>query len=655
MLSLTAPPFKDLAQGTTGNFSLLASVDGTLDRPRVKVTAHGQSLALDGQPLGEGGDIGKADLQADWDGESLQAAGSLLGLLHLDGGGRLDTHGAELAFNLKSDNLPGLARLAARQPLPAFTGALAGRVTATADFAAKSYRAELTLPTFSAEFQGRAIQNAEPVVIELGPDRIDIRSFLLREPETGSEIIAGGSVGLTGEHRLDLHLQSTIWAGWARVFVPDLDLEGEVDVLGTLRGTLKNPALSGEAVLHEISRETAGGKPVVRDARLIVPGLPTALDKLSGEARFSGDQVVIDNLTANFGGGTVHAAGSLTLPRPGRPFSYRAQLSARGVSMRYPEGFVNHGDADLTLTSSEGGGRLVRGTVNLDRIYYLDNVPVATLDIVKRLFQRSRLQVAPTNGFLASTQVNIAIAGPGALRVHNNVADLHGDVSLTLRGNLARPVVLGSVQIDSGGKLVYADNEYRVERGQLTFDDAYKIDPVIDVVVRTRVRDFDILVNFSGTLERLSTHFSSNANLADLEILTLLATGQELSEADRLRALSTPPGQTAQTQQQSITAGSFLAGQAASAIGQRVGSLFGFDRFRINPIAAETGQSVGGVGVTVGKRLSKDVFVTYSTDPTASRQNVLQVEWRVAANVTLLLTQTTNKGYAVDARWERRF
>jgi len=34
---------------------------------------------------------------------------------------------------------------------------------------------------------------------------------------------------------------------------------------------------------------------------------------------------------------------------------------------------------------------------------------------------------------------------------------------------------------------------------------------------------------------------------------------------------------------------------------------------------------------------------------------VLQVEWQVASNVTLLLTQTTNKGYAVDARWERRF
>jgi hypothetical protein len=646
-LSLAAPPFRDLLPDTTGTFALNASVDGTLDRPQVKLTARGQSLALAGQPLGEGGDIGKAELQASWDGATVHASGSLLGLLHFDGGGRLDPKGSELAFDLKSDNLPGLARLAAGTALPAFKGTASGRMTATADFTAHTYRAELTLPALALEYGGRKIQNAEPVVVDLDPQRVVVRSLSLREPEHQTlELTLVGSIGITGAGAkasppLDLRVQGTVWAGWAKIFAPDLDFDGYVDTLAAVRGTLKDPAVSGEAVL--------------RDAKVIVPGLPSTIDKLSGEVRFSGDQVVIDNLVSqDFAGGTVRVAGSLTLPKPGKPFTYRAQLSAQGISLRYPEGFVNHGNADLTLTPSEGGGRLLRGTVTLDRIYYLENVPVATLDIVKKLFQRSRLQVAPTNGFLASTQVNIVIAGPEALRVHNNLADLHGDVNLTLRGNLARPVVLGSVQIDPGGKLVYSDNEYRVERGTLTFDDAYKIDPVIDVVVRTRVRDFDITVNFSGTLERLSTNFSSNANLADLEILTLLATGQELSEADRLRALSTPPGQTVQTQQ-SVTAGSFLAGQAASAIGQRVGSLFGFDRFRINPIAAETGQSVGGVGFTVGKRLSKDVFVTYSTDPTASRQNVLQVEWRVGRNVTLLLTQTTNKGYAVDTRWERRF
>jgi autotransporter translocation and assembly factor TamB len=636
-LSLAAAPFRDQLPGAAGDLSLAASLDGTFDHPQAMVTVRGKGLEIADRPLGENG---QAELVASWDGASVSAAGSLLGLLTLNGGGRLDTRGAELSFDLRSDNLPGLVRLAAERPPPPFTGTLSGRLTAAADFAAKNFRAQLSLGELAARLEGREIRNAEPVVVDLAPDRMTLRSFYLKEAEHGTELIAGGSVGLAGNRPLDLHFQSTIWAGWVRFFVPDWDVDGKVEALATVRGTVKDPALSGEAVLS--------------DARLIVPGLPSAFEKLKGEARFYRDQIVVDDLSAEFAGGTVRASGKVNVPEAGKPLVYSAQVVANGLSLRYPEGFVNHGDAELQLASTEGGGRQLRGSLNLDRIYYLENVPVATLDLVKRLFQRSRLEVTPTNGLLASTQVNIAISGPGALRVHNNVADLHGDVDLTLRGSLARPVVFGTVQINPGGKMVYADNEYRVERGQLTFINPYRIDPVIDVVVRTRVQDFTITVNLSGTLDRLSTSFSSNANLADLEIFSLLATGQELREEERLRALSTPPGQT-QAAQQSVTAGTLLAGQAASALGQRVSTLFGFDRFRINPIAAETGQSVGGVGVTVGKRLSKDVFVTYSTDPTASRQNVLQVEWRLAANVTLLLTQTTNKGYAVDARWEKRF
>jgi translocation and assembly module TamB len=98
----------------------------------------------------------------------------------------------------------------------------------------------------------------------------------------------------------------------------------------------------------------------------------------------------------------------------------------------------------------------------------------------------------------------------------------------------------------------------------------------------------------------------------------------------------------------------FLYGQAATALTKRVGSLFGFDRFRIDPIA-EAGQPISGVGVTVGKRLSRDVFVTYSSDPSTNRQYVVQVEWQVKRNVTLVLTQAGDGTYAVDAQWQRRF
>ena len=61
------------------------------------------------------------------------------------------------------------------------------------------------------------------------------------------------------------------------------------------------------------------------------------------------------------------------------------------------------------------------------------------------------------------------------------------------------------------------------------------------------------------------------------------------------------------------------------------------------------------VHVTVGKRVSKDIFVTYSTLPTTSQQYIVQVEWQLRKNVTLVLTQVGDGTYAIDAQWQRRF
>jgi translocation and assembly module TamB len=323
--------------------------------------------------------------------------------------------------------------------------------------------------------------------------------------------------------------------------------------------------------------------------------------------------------------------------------------------VRYPEGFLTRGNADLLVSSSregEGGGRQIAGRIDLDRAYYLNDVQVGTLELLQRVFQRQRVEVAVASPFAASTQLNLVVAGPEALRVRNNVADLRGAIDHTVRGSVARPVVFGRVELARNGKLTYAGNEYRIERALLTFSNPYKIDPVIDLVAKTEVQSFEITLMLSGTVERLDAHFSSNANLADLEILALLATGQELPQNRTGTDLSTPP---INPQQPNLGAQGFLYGQAASAISQRVGTLFGLDRFRINPVANQAGQSVSGVGITVGKRLSKDVFVTYSSDPTATPPEVLQIQWKVSPKFTLLLTQTGGRSYAVDGQWEKRF
>jgi translocation and assembly module TamB len=635
-LALAAPPFRDLFGGRLdGRLAVGAVLGGTLERPEATVRMVGTQLALAGRPLGENGHPGTAQALLAWDGASLQATGSLLGLVSFNGGGRLDRSGADLKLDVSSTDLAALVRLAAPQPVPDFAGSFLGTLGFAADFSRHTWQGELQLPDLRLQYEKHQIANLEPVVVALGPERLTIRSLYLGEPGTESELFASGTVGLGGATTpLDLRLQSTISAAWAELFLPQLDVGGAVDVLATVKGTVEAPVLNGQGE--------------IRDAHLLIPNFPHALENIRGTLLFDRDTISLEGLRADLGGGRIQASGLLQLPEPGKPLEYHLQVAADDLSVRYPEGFLARGNADLGFVSS-GTSRVIRGEVRLNRLFYLEDVEVGTLNLLRGAFQRQRVEVAETDELLATTQLNVRVTGPEALRVNNNVANLRGGVDLFVRGTLANPVLFGQVELEPGGRLIYSDNEYEVERGLLTFNNPNRIDPVIDLVARTEVRNYGITLSLSGTLERLNAQFSSEEGLADLEILALLATGQELPGEGRLRA----PGERSESD---VRASAILAGQATSLISARVGTLFGFDRFRIDPQPSPSGSSIGGVRLTVGKRISRDLFVTYTSNPSSSEEYVVRVEWQLSDKVLLVLTRDGKADtFALDAEWEKRF
>jgi hypothetical protein len=701
-LELAAPPLAGLlhAPGLAGKVALMASVGGTLERPRGSVSLRGRALVYAGRLL-DGTPPGEARVVVDWDGEMVRASGALGSLLTFDGGGRLDRRQAAMRLELRSDNVAGIAGLLVgggppspsaaapgapagvavtpaapvmqaaaatpaipgkpgtparpaptavpatpragtpgRQATPAaeaapadFSGSLAGALTLDADFAAGRYQGQLRLDELRLAYSGRQIANREPVVVDLSPQRLALRSLDLGEAGTGLEAHASGSVGLEAPMPLDFSVQSTISATWAKLFAPSLDMAGQVDLMATVKGTVAEPDLSGQAVLH--------------DARLIVPSLANSIDGLEGTVRFSRDRLVLEGLSGRVGGGTVRANGQLALPVAGRSVSYRVDLSAQGVSLRYPSGWVSRGDAAMSFSGS-GSGRQIQGAVYLNRALYVENVQVDLLQLLLRGLQRQRVQVIPTNDLFATTQLNLSVQGPGALRVTNNVADLRGDVDLTVVGTVATPVVFGTIQLEPGGTLKYADNKYQVDRGSLTFANPNRVDPLLDLALRTEVQSYQITLNLAGTLERLNAKFSSSAELGDIDIITLLASGQRPN-------IGAPPPPVQSEAAGQAAASQFLAGQAASAASSRVGRLFGLDRFRVDTqTLTQAGQPTSGVVITAGKRLSKNIFVTYVSNPSSPRLDVRQIEWQVARNLTVLLTQSGNS-YAVDLQRETRF
>lgn len=612
-----------LAGRLEGKVSLEAVLGGTLERPTAELSLAGRDLALEGRPLGR---QGTAELTATWNHDELEAEGSLLGLVRFDGGGALDRESVDLDFRTESERVGEILELLV-EPTPALDGSFTGRLAVRGRWQEPTaIRGRLELSELALTYQDRRIHNLQPVLVEVGDGVLDLKSLFLGSPQTGGELFVGGTVGLTADDPpLDLRLQTSLAAVWLEPLLPDFQISGAFDALATVRGTATAPKINGQGE--------------VRKGQVIVPGFPHSLEDASAIVFFYPEQVVLHQLTGRVAGGSVQATGRLAMPRTtDRPLEYELQVVAKNLNLRYPEGWTVRGGAEISLRAPSGaGGRELAGTVTLDRAFYLQDVPVGLFQVIQGTLQRQRLALQETEEELARTQLSLSIQGDEALRVRNNVADLSGNISLTLQGTLARPVLFGQVEVVPGGTLLFRDTEYEVERGLLTFSNPYDIEPVIDLVAATEVRHFDVQLNLSGTLERLNANFSSNPPLADLEILGLLTTG------------AGPGEQVAE----GPVAERFLFGQAASAISRRVSTLFGFDRFRIAP--GKPGEIASGIGLTVEKRLSREVTVIYSQDPASTEREIVQVAWEVVEGVTLILSREGDGSFALDTRYERSF
>ncbi len=613
-----------------GEISVTGQLGGFLNDPRLEMV-----VAADGLALGERALAGRPSrLQVSWEDGRFATEGRLLDMVSLTGGGALEPDRTELAFSLDGYDLSGLAELLLEEPPSELEGRFQGDLNIRSDN--DDTVVGLELAELDVELSGRYLKNLSPVRARLEADDLTIHSLHLGEAATGSEFLLVGTVGYVEPTRLDLELDSSLSCDWLELLDLGLDVGGTLNLLGTLGGTFERPTFAGQGQLTD-------------GTVLLSTDFPLEIRDLEGTVSFHPGQAILDRLEGTLGGGQVVLIGEATLPPPDEPLIYRLQLNASELDLRYLEGWSMRGDSQMSL-SSIPDGHLLDGQIKLDALEYSEDIRADFEQLMRGFLQRQRLEVDPTDSVLSTIELNIDVDAPRAVRVRNNLADFQGSAELLIRGNMAQPVLYGDVEIEPEGTLLYNATDYQIERGRIVFSNPYELDPEIDLVAVTRVREFDVTLAVDGTFERLETRFSSEPPLPDLEVFRLLASGgDEITDTTLMASQRTEVEADAST-----SAATFLYGQAASVIGQRVNQLFGFDKFRIDPLTG-SGDQLSKARVTVGKRLSKDVFVTFSADPSSTEDQRLMIEWQVSPGLSLILTQNGDDSYSADARWESSF
>jgi translocation and assembly module TamB len=165
----------------------------------------------------------------------------------------------------------------------------------------------------------------------------------------------------------------------------------------------------------------------------------------------------------------------------------------------------------------------------------------------------------------------------------------------------------------------------------------------------TRVRDYDITVSINGEPNKqLSVNYRSEPPLPEADIVALLALGRTREESARLQQ----GGQSALSQEAS---NAILAEALNAAVSNRVQRLFGGSRIKIDPqgLATETSPA-RGPQVTIEQQVTNELTLTYSTNVSQTSQQIIQLEYNVSRNVSIVAVRDQNGVVSFDVRIRQR-
>jgi len=257
-----------------------------------------------------------------------------------------------------------------------------------------------------------------------------------------------------------------------------------------------------------------------------------------------------------------------------------------------------------------------------------------------------------TSPFLRNLQFDItALSAPDA-RMEWPSAELEAEANLRVRGTWEHPIILGHIHILSGDMTFHGDR-YKVTRGDLNFANPFRLDPVLNVEATTTIQQYEITLNFNGPASKLTLAYRSDPPLPANDIITLLALGQTSSEA------SIRSGGTGATQSASSGATAILSEAVSSQVGGRLERLFGITRFRVDPGLAELGSTSSSQNaaarVTVEQQVTRNLTITYVSNVGSTQQQVIQVEYNINRNVSVVALRDYNGTFGIDIKIKKHF
>ncbi|HWB32011.1 MAG TPA: translocation/assembly module TamB domain-containing protein [Acidobacteriaceae bacterium] len=607
----------------SGILTFNADADGTIERPGLKAQAKLVKVTAGGKLLG---DI-SADLHSQDDLLYYTAQSTLIGA-------KIDASG--------QTQLTGGYQTQAKLTLSGFDAGVAVALFSSSDIQAKSsiggtlsVHGPLAAPrqlsgtadlnNFDVKLQGIELTSSGPVRVSLNNGIASLDQVHITGQDT--DLTIGGTVqafGATDPNggQLNLNSKGSVSVTLAHTFDSDILSSGKVEFSVAAGGRVRKPAFTGRVQFDNVN--------------LAMEGIPNGLSALNGTLVFSQDRLQVESLSATTGGGKLKLGGFLTYRN-----GIYADLTATGDNNRVRlYGLSATANTNLRL---QGGleNMLLSGTVLITRFGVGPDVDFAAFSNVGQVS-------APPDPNSPSDKIrlDVRITSSPQLDFQNSYAKLAGTVDLRVAGSVAEPSLLGRIQITEGSA-TFAGTKYELQRGDIYFTNPVRIDPVIDIDATARVETYDITIGLQGTMSHLKPTYRSEPPLSEADIFALLALGRTQEEAQLYQEQEVQQGADP-------TTSALLGGALNATVSSRIGKLFGGGTVKIDPAFVGTlGNSTARI--TVQKQITRQLIATYATNVNSTAEPLLQGEYDLTPNVSLVVARDESGVFSVVYKIRRRY
>ena len=484
---------------------------------------------------------------------------------------------------------------------------------------------DVGLSRVSFEYERVRLENSSPIRLRYTRDELRVEQAALRGPDTDFHL--AGSAHFTGSRAVKLDLGGTLNLRLASGFFPSLDAGGPAEVNASFGGTLDRPRINGK--IH------------VADASARYGDFPAGLTHLSGDFVFDSTRMLFEKVAAESGGGRLEFSGALQYGEGALHYDVTAVTTR--VRLRYPEGMSWLVGGSLRLSGTPQAG-LLSGRVTIERVVLSQG-----FDFGSVLIAAKEGGPAPVthSAFLRNLQFDIEAVSSANARMEWPGAQFEAEADLRARGTWEHPSILGHIHLLSGD-ITFRGNRYRLTRGDINFSKPFRLDPEVNLEALTTIRQYEVTLTFTGSASHLTLAYRSDPPLPTNDIITLLALGRTGEESE-LRTSTASAGQSA-------GASALLSEAISSQLGGRLERLFGITRLRVDPfLAGTTAEQNSPARVTVEQQVTRDLTITYTTNVTSTQQQVIQVEYNVDRNVSVIALRDENGTFGLDIKIKKRF